>query len=192
MLKKTYKLLLIALLGTFCFSGCGKTSEEEQELAAFSANIADFTNYIKEADQKINGIDVTQKEAPAELLQILDDMDAEFAKFAEIDMPVQYKGVERLADEASENMSLAVSYYHSAYEAESFGKDDAEIAYQHYTRVMDRIKYIGYVVSGDDIPADEHVTIYEETNDSNILEKWLGGDEDESATASETTPEAVE
>ena len=128
MLKKTYKLLLIALLGTFCFSGFGKTSEEEQELAAFSANIADFTNYIKEADQKINGIDVTQKEAPAELLQILDEMDAEFAKFAEIDMPVQYKGVERLADEASENMSLAVSYYHSAYEAESFGKDDAEIA----------------------------------------------------------------
>ena len=57
---------------------------------------------------------------------------------------------------------------------------------------MDRIKYIGYVVSGDDIPADEHVTIYEETNDSNILEKWLGGDEDESETASESTPEAVE
>ena len=50
--------------------------------------------------------------------------------------------------------------------------DDADIAYQYYTRAMTRIQYIGYVLAGD-IPEDERVTVLEETSDNALIEKLL-------------------
>lgn len=190
MLNRRCRLLWAALLGAVCFSGCGKTDDTEKELADFSASISDFADYIKDADEKINGLDVNKKESADELLAILDDMDIEFARFAELEVPDLYKGVGKLADEASEHMSLAVSYYHSAYEAENFDRDDADIAYQYYTYSMERIEYMGHILSGKEIPENDHVTIYEESNDSNILDRWLSGGESE--TASEVIPEAAD
>lgn len=190
MFNKKCNLLCAALLGSVCLSGCREISDEEKELAAFSASVSDFADYIKEADRKINGLDVNQKESADELLQILDDMDAEFARFAALEVPDQYKGVGDLADEASENMSLAVSYYHSAYEAETFDINYADAAYQYYERVMMRIDYMGRILSGEEIPENDDIIIYEESDDSSILDKWLSDDQKE--TASETAPEAVE
>ena len=75
-------LVTAALLGALGLSGCGDTSEEEKELAVFSSSVTAFKDYIQEADAKINGLDVSQKESVGELLEILDDMDLEFAEFA--------------------------------------------------------------------------------------------------------------
>ena len=49
-------------------SGCGNTSEAEKELAVFSSSVTDFSEYIQEADEKINSLDVSQKESADELL----------------------------------------------------------------------------------------------------------------------------
>lgn len=191
MLNKKNKILFAALLGTVCLSGCGNTSDEEKELASFSTSVSEFTNYISESGEKINNLDVNKKESAEELLAILDDMDAEFAKFAELKAPDIYESVETLADGASTNMSMAVSYYHSAYEADEFNADDADVAYQYYTRAMKNVKGIGYVLSGEEIPTDEDITVYEKSNDGHILDKWLSGDEDENEMTSETISEAV-
>lgn len=191
MLNKKNKVLFAALLGAVCLSGCGNTSDEEKELASFSTSVSEFTNYISESGEKINNLDVNKKESAEELLAILDDMDAEFAKFAELKAPDIYESVETLADGASTNMSMAVSYYHSAYEADEFNTDDADVAYQYYTRAMKNIKGIGYVLSGEEIPTDEDITVYEKSNDGHILDKWLSGDEDENEMTSETISEAV-
>lgn len=191
MLNKKNKILFAALLGAVCLSGCGNTSDEEKELASFSTSVSEFTNYISESGEKINNLDVNKKESAEELLAILDDMDAEFAKFAELKAPDIYESVETLADGASTNMSMAVSYYHSAYEADEFNADDADVAYQYYTRAMKNVKGIGYVLSGEEIPTGEDITVYEKSNDGYILDKWLFGDEDENEMTSETISEAV-
>ncbi|MCM1183156.1 MAG: hypothetical protein NC337_07265 [Roseburia sp.] len=178
MQNKRYKTVLAALALTLCLCGCANSTDEEKALAAFSSSIAGFTSNIKEANEQINGIDTTQSEAPAELLEILDRLDEEFVKLAELSVPEQYLGVEALADEASQNMSEAVSYYHSAFEAEVFSESDADVAYQYYKRAMMRVEYIGYILAGGEIPENEHITIYEETNDHNIIDRWFD-DEDE-------------
>ena len=191
MLNKKNKILIAALLGAVCLSGCGNTSDEEKELASFSTSVSEFTNYICESGEKINSLDVNKKESAEELLAILDDMDSEFAKFAELKAPDIYESVETLADGASTNMSMAVSYYHSAYEADEFNADDADVAYQYYTRAMKNIKGIGYVLSGEETPTGEDITVYEKSNDGHILDKWLSGDEDENEMTSETFSEAI-
>lgn len=179
------RTLLYAVTISACLSGCGSSSDAEKELADFSSKISDFTEYMKEVDTQINSLDVTDKASIDDLLTILDDMDEEFKKLAEIDAPPQYQDVENLADEASENMSLAVSCYHSFFENEMFSEQDAANAYEYYSRAMKRVKYIGYMLTGGEIPEDENVTIYEETNDSNILHKWLSDDKEESTIRSE-------
>lgn len=179
----------VTISASACLFGCGSSSDAEKELADFSSKISDFTEYIKEVDTQINSLDVTDKASIDDLLAILDDMDEEFKKLAEIDAPQQYQDVENLADEASENMSLAVSCYHSFFENEAFSEEDAANAYEYYSRAMKRVKYIGYMLTGGEIPEDENVTIYEETNDSNILHKWLSDDKEESTVSPEEYPE---
>lgn len=178
------KALLIsaALLGALSLAGCGNTSDAEKELAVFSSSIADFADYIQEADERINSLDVNRKESASELLEILDSMETEFAEFAalsETQAPDQYESIPSLAKHASEEMSLAVSCYHTAYESEEFEQNYAEAAYKHYTNSMKGIKYIGFLLMGEEIPEDDNVTVYEITNDEHILDKWLSGDKED-------------
>lgn len=176
------KLIFLTGLMSACLFGCGKASDEEKALAAFSSQISDFTQYIKETDAQINSLNAEDEASAAQLLEILDGMDAKFKKLAEVDAPMQYQDVEKLAREASENMSLAVSCYHSFFESEDAAANDADIAYDYYTRSMKRVRYIGYMLTGGEIPEDENVVIYDETVDGNILQKWISDDEDETDT----------
>ena len=173
------RLILPVIAITFCLSGCGN-SAEEKELADFSNKMSTFTETIKKADEDINSLDTTNKESVDELLQILDNLDSEFMSFAEISAPSQYKTVESLADQASENLSEAVKYYHNAFESEEFNVQDADIAHQYYVRAMTRVEYIGYIITGAEIPANEHVTVHEESNDSNLIDKWLSDNSEQS------------
>lgn len=180
-------LMLSAAFLSLCLFGCGNTDDSEKELADFSSQISDFTEYIKETDIKINGLDSKDKASVDTLLEILDDMDAEFQKLSKIEVPGQYQDVENLADEASENMSLAVSCFHTFFENEQPSGQYADVAYEYYSRAMKRVKYIGYMLTGGEIPEDENVTIYEESNDSNILQKWLSDDKNKKNESSSST-----
>lgn len=187
-LSKT-RTLFLAVTMSACLFGCGGADDDEKALVDFSVKISDFTEYIKDADAQINSLDVTDKDSVDQLLTILDDMDEEFQKLAEIDAPMQYQDVENLADEASENMSIAVSCYHTFFETETCSGEDAADAYEYYTRAMKRVKYIGYMLTGGEIPEEENVTIYEDTNDSNILHKWLSDVEEKDGTDAGENPE---
>lgn len=183
-------LCTYVLAGAVALSGCEKTSEAEKELAVFSSSVADFSEYIQEADEKINSLDVSQKESADELLKILDEMNAEFAAFATIKAPNQYESVPGLAELASGEMSRAVSYYHMAYESEEFNENYADAAYQCYANSMTAVKYIGMLLLGEDISEGDNITVYEITNDEHILDKWLSGDKDEENSENETVSEA--
>ncbi|GFI21809.1 hypothetical protein IMSAGC011_00582 [Lachnospiraceae bacterium] len=179
--KKTI-LIVTALTSATCFSGCNKASDEEKALAVFSTSISEFATYIKDTDEKINDLDPSQKESVIELLEILDDMDNQFENFSLVEPPLQYAGVSNLARQASTDMSLAVSYYHTAYESEPFDENYANAAYQCYSNSIEYIRYIGYLLKGEKIPENDHVTVYEELNNENILDKWWSGDDENEAT----------
>lgn len=191
MIKNKYIKLILPLAAVFCLGGCGNT-DEEKALADFSASISDFTTVVKEANEQINTIDASSEDASKELLEILDNLDKEFQELAQISVPEQYQSIEELADEASTNMTSAVSYYHSAYEAEEFSEEDADVAYQYYTRAMTRVQYIGYVLVGE-IPEGENITVHEEMMENKFLDKLLHDDEEMIEGVSvEDTDEAVE
>lgn len=177
-MMKNKSLNILAIITTaICLGGCNTKTDEEKELADFSASISGFTTIIKDADAQINAIDTTSKEAPTELLEILDGLDEEFKKLSELAVPEQYRSIEDLADEASANMSNSVSYYHSAYDTGIYNEQDADIAYQYYTRAMTRVQYIGYILVGE-VPEGENITVQEEMMENKLLDKLLHDDEE--------------
>ena len=80
---------------------------------------------------------------------------------AELEVPEQFSAVDDLADEASENMRQAVSYFHMAYEAEEFMPNYEEAAREYYERANLRIQYIIMLLHGE-IPEGENITYTEE------------------------------
>ena len=189
--KNKCKYIIGTLTTVLCLTECGHTNEEK-ELADFSSSISSFTASIQDANQQINELDVNDANASQELLSILDGLDEKFKELADLSVPEQYQSIETLADEASENMTNAVSYFHSAYEGEVFDEQDADVAYQYYTRAMVRIEYIGYVLVGE-IPENDHVTVQEqELNDTRFIDKILDNDDEEQSTSEMTTTISVE
>lgn len=174
------KIKEIKILGAITFmalclcTGCGKTvTNEQQELANFSSAMSSFTQNINEANDKINNLDTTKDGASKELLTILEGIDDEIEKIAELPTPEQYISVKQLATESHEQMANALSYFHSAYDSETFIKQDADIAYEYYTRAMKRIRAIGYVLSGEMPEEQEGMSFHEGENDSNFLDILL-------------------
>ena len=189
--KNNCKYIIGTLTTVLCLTACGHTNEEK-ELADFSSSISSFTASIQDANQQINELDVNDANASQELLSILDGLDEKFKELADLSVPEQYQSIETLADEASENMTNAVSYFHSAYEGEAFDEQDADVAYQYYTRAMVRIEYIGYVLVGE-IPENDHVTVQEqELNDTRFIDKILDNIDEEQSTSDMTTTISVE
>ena len=189
--KNKCKYIIGTLTTVLCLTACGHTNEEK-ELADFSSSISSFTASIQDANQQINELDVNDANASQELLSILDGLDEKFKELADLSVPEQYQSIETLADEASENMTNAVSYFHSAYEGEAFDEQDADVAYQYYTRAMVRIEYIGYVLFGE-IPENDHVKVQEqELNDTRFIDKILDNNDEEQSTSEMTTTISVE
>ena len=189
--KNKCKYIIGTLITVLCLTACGHTNEEK-ELADFSSSISSFTASIQDANQQINELDVNDANASQELLSILDGLDEKFKELADLSVPEQYQSIETLADEASKNMTNAVSYFHSAYEGEAFDEQDADVAYQYYTRAMVRIEYIGYVLVGE-IPENDHVTVQEqELNDTRFIDKILDNNDEEQSTSEMTTTISVE
>ena len=189
--KNKCKYIIGTLTTVLCLTACGHTNEEK-ELADFSSSLSSFSASFQDANQQINELDVNDANASQELLSILDGLDEKFKELADLSVPEQYQSIDTLADEASENMTNAVSYFHSAYEGEAFDEQDADVAYQYYTRAMVRIEYIGYVLVGE-IPENDHVKVQEqELNDTRFIDKILDNNDEEQSTSEMTTTISVE
>jgi len=153
-LKRKSYLLAATLLSIFLFTGCS----EDEELSAFRTSFDEFCTNVATIDSSINSIDASTESAPDELLALLDELELEFQKMADLEVPEEFAYLENLADEASENMSLAVENYHTAYKAESYDTYSADIASQYYERAYKRIRYMITFMQGE-IPDDENVSV---------------------------------
>jgi len=154
---KKFGKLICGLSCALFLTGCG----EDETLDAYQADMETFFAHIAEFDENMNAIDVSQEDYVAQLLEYLDALDAEVAWMAELEVPEQFSVVDDLADEASENMRQAVSYFHMAYEAEEFAPNYEEAARAYYERANIRIQYIIMLLHGE-IPEGEGITYTEE------------------------------
>lgn len=143
--------LLILLLTLVCASLTGCGSKKKQELATYKASMETFCKNIAIIDGQINALDPSSDSSKTELLKDLDTLNDQFSQMANLTVPENFAGVEELADQASENMSNAVTYYHQAYDGDTFNQNYADAAAEYYRRANVRLKYILELLHGADI-----------------------------------------
>lgn len=154
-------LICAALLGILC--GCG----EDAALTKFKKDIDSFCSEISTLDTAINSIEANSPGAKYELLDYLDEADESFKHFSQLDFPEEFDYLESLADEASEYMTEAVSYYHETYSNGSYNETTAEYAKENYLRAFRRIQIIITFLHGEE-PKDVNLTI--ETSSEGVEE----------------------
>lgn len=155
---KTKRFLIGVISSAMLFlCGCG----ENKELTAFRTSFDSFCTSVSEIDNSINSIDASAEDASWQLLSLLDDLDVKFQELAALKVPKQFSYIENLADEASENMTLAVENYHTAFESEFYDSNAADIASQYYERAYKRVQYMITFMHGE-VPDDENVQLLEE------------------------------
>lgn len=145
-------LLTVTLL-SFCLTGCGS-----KELDTYKEDVTTFIDNVTVLNDNINSIDVTSETRVTDFLSYMDELSAEFTRFAELEVPEQFASIETLADDAGTYMSEAVALYHQAFEAEVLDTTILDIASQNYQRANKRIDYIATILQGE-LPDDESVTV---------------------------------
>lgn len=160
------KLISIATAFTVLLTGCGKT---DPELDTYKKEMTTFTETVTDLVDSINAIDVDSDNRTEELLSYLDEMDIAFTDMAALEVPEEFSNIEELADEASSNLSRAVSLYHEAFDGTGEDFDNnipreeiLSAAHEYYSRAFKRIDFIGTILQGE-LPDDESVTIIHET-----------------------------
>ncbi len=148
-LKNKIRLLIAGFLASALLTACG----EDPELTQFRSSIESFCTEISQIDTAINSIDAASENAVAELLSCLDDLDAAFQDFAELDFPEEFDYLEEIADQAGDYMSTAVSSYHDAYSDNSYDTNIADYASENYSRAYKRVQIIITFLHGE-IPED--------------------------------------
>lgn len=156
--------ILPILLTVLILTGCG-SSDATSELKTYQASMTTFCDNISYINDQINALDGTGESDVADLLKNLDTLNDQFYQMAELTVPDEFAAVENLADEASENMNMAVSYYHQAYESAAFNPNYADAAYEYYTRANTRLGYILQILHGEEIQ-DENVKYIMQDPDS--------------------------
>lgn len=155
------KKKILALLLTTCFTlsvtGCG----EDKELTEYKEKMETFFSEVEIIHNKMNTIDPENEDALDDLFECLDELDSQFTTMAAIDVPDEFSSLENLADEASENMSLAVENYHNAYSKDSYNEYTAATADEYYARANKRLQYMIDILHGK-MPEGDDVIITEE------------------------------
>lgn len=164
MQKQTLTLILSVLLTVLTISGCGKSNAAD-ELSTYQASMTTFCNNISYINDQINALDGTGESDVADLLKNLDTLNDQFAQMAQLTVPEEFAAVEDLADGASENMNMAVSYYHEAFDSGVFNPNYADAAYEYYTRANTRLGYILNILHNEEI-SDENVKFITEDPES--------------------------
>lgn len=154
-MKKAIKLLSLGVVVSSLLMGCGTV---DPELTKFKNDVDLFCDNIADLDKAMNNIDAEAENAPAKLLEYLDEVDTRFQSFADLDFPEEYDYLEPLADEASDYMTEAVEYYHQSYSNGSYNEYTAEYAKENYSRAIKRIKIIITFLQGE-TPDDADINI---------------------------------
>lgn len=158
--KLHLRIMLIALMSSWVLSGCGR----DAALDTYKQNMEVYFEGLSTLNERINSIDTASDTDGTKLLGYLDQLDSITSQMADLEVPEQFEIVDSLADEASENMSQAVSLYHELYESEEYNQSLADGAYEYYDRANMRIRYIHSILQGN-IPEELEIVTEGESID---------------------------
>lgn len=161
--KQAIFFILSVSLTALILTGCG--SDAANELSTYQASMSTFCDNISYLNDQINALDGTGESDVETLLEHLDTLDEQFAQMAELTVPDKFATIDNLADEASENMSMAVTYYHEAYDSGTYNPNYGDAAYEYYTRANVRLGYILQILHGEEI-LDDNVRYVSDGDDS--------------------------
>lgn len=150
--RQALPVILSFLLAAFILTGCG--SDAADELSTYQASMETFCDNISYLNDEINSLDGTGDTDVETLLEHLDTLDEQFAQMAQLTVPDKFATIDHLADEASENMNMAVTYYHQAYDSGTYNPNYGDAAYEYYTRANVRLGYILQILHGEEILDD--------------------------------------
>ena len=156
-MKKRLFISLLAICFTLAVTGCG----ENKELTKYKNDMDKFFNSVELIHNQMNSIDYDSDNALDELFLCLNNLDSEFKAMAALEVPAEFASIESLADEASENMTLAVTNYQDAYSKDSYNEYTAATALEYYERANKRFQYMIDILHGK-MPEGENITITEE------------------------------
>ena len=148
-IKRVYRTATVALMLSWVLSGCGKDAALEE----YKESMENYYDQVAEIDAGINSIDPQTDIDGTQLLGYLDRLDALTSDMSQLKVPEQFKIVEGLAIEASDNMSKSVILYHQLYDNVEYNEDVASGAYEYYERANLRIRYIREILHGE-MPED--------------------------------------
>lgn len=143
--------------------GCSATADTSK-LDMYRTNIDTFCENVETLNNEMNALSGESDQDTRKLLGYLDSLNEQFSDMAALEVPEDFKGIEDLAIEASDNMTNAVEYYHIAYEGEKYRDNYAEAAYEYYVRANKRLGYMLTLLRGETITDDN--VIYSPAPDS--------------------------
>ncbi len=145
--KKAIFIVVSLLWTLFILTGCS-SGTDDADLASYKANMEQFFTNVETIDNAINGLDPMEDGSERKLLEYLDALELTFSQMASLEVPEVFAGVPEYAQDASDCMKQAVSYYHDAYEGE-FNASYADAAFQYYERANTDVKEIIKILHGD-------------------------------------------
>lgn len=152
---------------TIILTSCGK-SQESEELKAYRTQMDTVFQNISDINDTMNTIDTESETATDDLLSCFDSLETELSGMAEFTAPTQFSSIDKLADEAYENMTTANELYHEAFSNGSYNEYTAEAASEYYARVNKRLQYIIQILHGE-TPEGDGVTVTMESGTKTSL-----------------------
>ena len=162
-----YFTALFLLTMTMVLTSCGK-SQESEELKTYRTQMDTVFQNISDINDTMNNIDTESETATDDLLSCFDSLESELSGMADLTAPSQFSSVDKLADEAYENMTTANELYHEAFSNGSYNEYTAEAASEYYARVNKRLQYIIQILHGE-TPEGDGVTVTMESGTKTSL-----------------------
>ncbi|MBR4581800.1 MAG: hypothetical protein IKO32_11260 [Lachnospiraceae bacterium] len=138
-MRKLFKIILVSFIFMLFLTGCSDQGKEEK----YAEDVSNFYVKINTYDAKINAIDSKAADADKQLLEIIDQMDAEFKNFAALEPPAGYDQAKEHATNASQCMTNAANYFHVAFSGEKVDETALQSAYLQYGNAITEVKNVG-------------------------------------------------
>lgn len=154
----TIYMFIIAIMCTL--TGCNNNTDE---LIEYKNKMTLFTTAINNINTNINELDVNSPDSTELVLEFLDELDTLFRDLAALSVPDEFSSIEKLADDAANYMTLAVSNYHIVFTTVPFDEYAAILAEENYKQAMRHQYYIGEILQGK-VPEGDDVIILTDDN----------------------------
>ena len=145
-------LMLVAVLTlSVLFAGCSKNSGKELSVDDYKEKASNFYDKLQDYDKKISSIDSKDKGAVNELLNTLDEMNADFQEFGALEPPKQIPDAKEHAVNAAKLMDTANTYFHHALADDETNTDALANARLNYGNAIIEIKNVGIALQNSGV-----------------------------------------